>query len=163
MREDAQWCTQCFATVEAAFDPLTAPLDEVEAPEPVAVSVAVEPADPTPPPSSTAVEHRPRHARHARPAGDPLTDPLEPAGHAATTGTEQDGDSANAESSDPLADTDVDLMLTLLAADHRSKEQASALAQYLSDRGTRVIATIIGVSVVAIIGFILLFILSVIT
>lgn len=177
MRQDAQWCTQCFATVDHGFDPLTAPLGDLLNQGPVsgapaalpAPSVVQTPAAPQTPGATVATvapsddSHRPRHAKHARPATDSLIEPLPDSLNDALTDPSATPASTPAAPDPRLAGADVDLMLTLLAAEHRSNEQASALARHLGDRGTRAIVTAAGIGIFAVAGFVAMAILGMLT
>lgn len=123
----------CFAPAAAAFDPLTAPLEEVEeweAPEPSAVDHA-----PVPAVSESAAIEAPYEAP-----------PLAP--RAAPTATSEDGGGATAQ----LAD--VDIMLSMLAAEHRESDPTVALADRMGDRGVRMMVMFGGMAVVAVLAFV---------
>jgi hypothetical protein len=115
LRPEQDWCSLCYARVEPAFDPLTAPLHEVVGqsesgaapPEPV---IAAEPA---------VVEVEP-------------TAPV----------------------------SDVDVMLSMLAAEHRQNDPAAGLAERFSDKSTRIVVMVGGMLVVCLVGFLALTILG---
>lgn len=61
--------------------------------------------------------------------------------------------------SEPTVDiSDIDVMLGMLAAEHRSADPTSALAQHLGDRGAKTLFIVGGVAVASIAFFVLMFI-----
>ena len=116
MHAGQDWCSLCYAAVGPAFDPLTAPLD-------IVIGVAdgdggsVDPG--AMPPEVAPMSEPEQLADSPRP---PEVD-------------ERKG--PNAEISD------FDVMVSMLAAEHRRSELASGLAERLGDRSTR-IAVIVG-------------------
>lgn len=150
VRHGADWCTQCFAALGQGFDPLTAPMqDLLNEPD---ESLMARAAHPTPQPPAAAAaqplvsQSEPARGRHARPSLSPLDQPAE------TSPTP-------ALNSQPTVDiSDVDVMLGMLAAEHRSADPTSALAQHLGDRGAKTLFIVGGVAVASIAFFILMFI-----
>jgi len=138
VRPDAGWCTLCFASLGQAFDPLTAPLDEVVGQSgggsvvtggPGAVmQPATEPAD-------------------QRPVA-PIPGPDLPA----PEGPVAPGDT---EAIAPI--DDVEVMLGMLAAEHRQADRTADLAEQLSNKGTRTAVMLGGALVMTLVLFLLLF------
>lgn len=104
---DGSWCSLCFEPLDR-FDPLTAPLEQLEErPEPPAAGADVEPG----PPTQVVV-----------PAPSEVAAPSEP-------------DLATGHDTD----LDLDTMFLLLAAEHRSQDPLSTVADRMEDRSTRVL------------------------
>jgi hypothetical protein len=116
LRPDQSWCSLCYADVPQAFDPLTAPIDQVLG------HVDVEP-------------------RVEAPATVPTHLTVEPA----------------PEVSDPPVEvSDIDVMLSMLAAEHRSMDPATGWADRLGDRSTRVAIMVGGTVVIGAVLFVML-------
>ncbi len=151
VRLDADWCTQCFAALGQGFDPLNAPMQDLlnESDESVMARVV----HVTPQPLASAVDPQPlvgqpqpARGRHARPSTSPLDQPAE------TSPTPD-------VNSQPTVDiSDIDVMLGMLAAEHRSADPTSALAQHLGDKGAKTLFILGGVAVASMVFFILMFI-----
>ena len=122
LRAGQNWCSLCFANVEPAFDPLTAPLDEV-----VGRGEAPEPPD-------APVETLPAPAVIAR------------------TGPEVEAS--------PVEVSDIDVMLSMLAAEHRQSDPTAGIAERLEDRSTRVAVMVGGTVLIGAVIFLALTILG---
>ncbi|MCZ3387391.1 MAG: hypothetical protein LH630_10620 [Actinomycetia bacterium] len=128
MRAEQDWCSLCYATVEATFDPLTAPLDEVEGY--AEIPAPISPAPISPAPISPALKPLPPTvAEPAVPAEEPT-----------------------------IAVSELDVMFSMLAAEHRQSDPTARIAERLEDRSTR-IAVMVGGTVL--IGAVLFLILTV--
>lgn len=129
LRPDQGWCSLCFAQVESAFDPLTAPLNELLelSGEGATPEAPVEPAAPELPAAPVA------EVASVTPDGVPEADE---------------------------AVTDVDVMFSMLAAEHRMSDPAVSLAERLGDRSTRITVMVGGTILIAGVGFLLLTILG---
>lgn len=120
LRPDQDWCSLCYAAVKPVFDPLTAPLDDV-------ISVGSgedEPRLPAPPPQIQSAS-----------APEPAVEPA----------------SVDEPPVDPELKTDVsdvDVMLSMLAAEHRRNEPASGLAERFEDRSTRIAVMVFGTALI---------------
>jgi len=134
VRPEQDWCSLCYAAVKPAFDPLTAPLADVmgRGGDPDIVAEPAEPFEPEARSGPEAVHH-------------PEVVPAVVAPDESTAGDER------------MADvSDVDVMLSMLAAEHRRSEPASELAERLGDRSTRVAVMVGGTFVVGAVLFAIL-------
>jgi hypothetical protein len=138
MRPDQSWCSLCYSRVVEAFDPLTAPLDEVlgQVESETQVDVAV-----TPPAEQPEESFRELDIASARLT---LTH-----GSAAEPPT---GEGVEV----PPGVSDVDVMLSMLAAEHKAMDPAAGLTDRLGDRSTRVAIMVGGTLVVGAFLFALL-------
>ncbi len=128
LRPEQDWCSLCYAVVQPVFDPLTAPLDDV-------IDVAAG-LSATSEPESAADPGRVSVPEPIIEATRP-DDPHQP--------------------DEPKADvSDVDVMLSMLAAEHRRAEPASGLAERLGDRSTRVAVMVGGTVIVGAVLFAIL-------
>lgn len=128
--QEASWCALCFEPL-TRFDPLTAPIEQLE-----------RDAGPRPEP---VVEHRPQPVAEPRPApvAAPLVAPVALAEPAALPAAEPAAlHAAEPAAETPSSDFDVDTMFVLLAAEHRSQDPLTGVANRLDDRATR--ALVIG-------------------
>ena len=131
LRPEQDWCSLCYAAVEPVFDPLTAPLGDV-------MDVAAGRSAPSEPES--AVDAEPVSEPELVTEADRPNDPLE-----------------SDEPDEPRIDvSDVDVMLSMLAAEHRRSEPASGLAERLGDRSTRIAVMVGGMVVVGAVLFVVL-------
>lgn len=127
VRPDAAWCTLCYTSLRADFDPLTAPIDEV-----------LGQIEPNPP------------SRTNETSESIAAVPTDSVAETELATRVDEVDSTRAELSD------VDVMLAMLAAEHRQTEKAAELAEQLSDKGTRTMVMIGGTVVIALVLFVLL-------
>ena len=125
LRPEQDWCSLCYATVKPVFDPLTAPLDDV-------IDVA----------AGLSAPSEPEFAAAPEPASVP-----EPTIDVALPEDPPQPDEQKVEVSD------VDVMLSMLAAEHRRAEPASGLAERLGDRSTRVAVMVGGTVIVGAVLF----------
>lgn len=130
MRPNQSWCSLCYAHVGEAFDPLTAPLHEVLG--------QVEAGFQFDEPVNEPVER---------------TDvaPLELGIDPTTTLTQTEGYSVDAamgdDAEEPVEVSDIDVMLSMLAAEHKAMDPAAGFTDRLGDRTTRV-AIMVGGTVI---------------
>lgn len=141
LRPDQDWCSLCYATVEAAFDPLTAPLHQVE-------TMAA-------PPDSSAVEDEvPAAPTSAARPPEPALLPVQ----------STDLQSGDLRAGDPIAGdvavSDVDVMLSMLAAEHRQSDPTAGLAERLEDRSTRIAVMVGGTALIGGVLFLVLTLLG---
>jgi hypothetical protein len=132
LRPDQGWCSLCYAQIEADFDPLTAPLEELEQRESSGlldeqVGQTLEMIDES---KSTDL---------LAPMAAPLVTepPPRPAFATSEPVSAADDASAAAEASIDAGLDDVDVMLSMLAAEHRQNDRSAALAERMSDRSVR--------------------------
>ena len=147
-RSDAAWCSLCFAQLVAGFDPLTAPLEELLSEgNGTAVMTQQAPA-PAPAPATWTAELPDWES----PAESPATsfDPPEPT-------PEDPAESTDSEISD------VDVMLAMLAAEHRQAEPTSELVDRLGDKGARVLLIVGGTVAIAVVVFVMMAVLGTLT
>jgi hypothetical protein len=131
LRPDQGWCSLCYARVESGFDPLTAPLEELlERSEPVE-----EPEQPSEVTSASAA----------------LDHVYETSGDVAIATQQEDAQQEV---------TDVDVMLSMLAAEHRLNDPSAGLAERLGDRSTRITVMVGGTLLIAGVGFLVLTVLG---
>jgi len=141
LRADQSWCTLCYARIEDDFDPLTAPIELLmdpadvrpeQAPEPVTATHEVEAVD-----SWSATPVVPAAPMTPMPTPAELEEP---------------------ESSVEVSD--VDVMLSMLAAEHRQGDPTARWAGSLDDKATRFGVMAGGAVLIAAIGFLLLTLLG---
>ncbi len=124
LRPDQSWCSLCYATIQPIVDPLTSPLDEVIGLD-ASLGEVVE---------DTARETLDEAVEHQVPP-EPLAEPKR-------------------EVDTPALDvSEVDIMLSMLAAEHRQSEPAAGLAERFGDRSTRMAVMVGGTAVVGLILF----------
>ena len=140
-RSDAAWCSLCFAQLVAGFDPLTAPLEELLGEvNGTAVMTQQAPAPETWSPELPVWENSAE--TEAQSYNPPAAIAEEPA---ASTDSEI---------------SDVDVMLAMLAAEHRQAEPTSELADRLGDKGARVLLIVGGTVAIAVVSFVLMAVLG---
>ena len=141
MRPDQGWCGLCYARPEDHFDPLTAPLEEV-----------LHHSDPT---EALELEGSTEVVEDLTPvasAPDALLEPVEvPSGppEPSTTGEAPKG---------PLSD--VDVMLSMLAAEHRQSDRTVEVLDRFDDKATRILIMVGGTAVIAVLSFALMALLG---
>jgi hypothetical protein len=160
LRPEQDWCHLCFASTTAPsipdFDPLTAPLAQVMsggdsgvAPQPEAkVGPALPPLQSTEPAQPASWAHP--------------TDFAEAIDFAETNESVSRADDATPDvppSATPEL-SDVDVMLSMLAAEHRRGDATSDLAQRFEDKGTRFLVIGAGMTAVMVLGFVALTLLG---
>jgi len=125
LRVEQDWCSLCYAAVEAEFDPLTAPLDEVVGRDstPERPDAPVAPVGPLP--------EAPASAR-----------------------SEPELEAPGVEVSD------LDVMFSMLAAEHRRSDPAAGIAERLQDRSTRIAVMVGGTALVGVVVFLVLTVLG---
>lgn len=134
LRAEQDWCSLCYATVAPSFDPLTAPLDEV-------VSRDVEPETvPAPEPPASAYEPESDQLVIAVAELAPAPDP-EP-------------------STKPIEVSELDVMFSMLAAEHRRSDPAAGIADRLTDRSTRIAVMVGGTALIGAAVFLVLTVLG---
>ncbi len=140
LRPEQDWCSLCYAGVEPSFDPLTAPLDEV-----VGRAEAFEAPVPDP------IESAP-----AAPVGDLRLDGA--SDRLALSPLEVPVDTADRG---PMADvSDLDVMFSMLAAEHRRSDSAAGVAERLEDRSTRIAVMVGGTLLIGTVMFLALTLLG---
>ena len=148
LRPDQGWCSLCYAPVEADFDPLTAPLEELEQRE--SSGLLDEQVGPT-----LEVIDESQSTDLLTQMAPPVVD--EPAPRPAFATSEPvyapiDASTAAESSSDAGLD-DVDVMLSMLAAEHRQNDKSAALAERMSDRSVRMAVMFGGMVLVGALAF----------
>lgn len=136
LRPGQGWCSLCFVAVQASFDPLTAPLDEV-----VERSDAPEAPSAQPPPVD----------------GHEGSELLVPVSPISATPTDDVGETA--EPGQPLSNMDV--MLSMLAAEERRNDPTAGLAERLDDRASRMAVIFAIMLLIGGVGLLLLTVLGV--
>lgn len=137
IRGDAGWCSLCLTPV-GRFDPLTAPLAVVAGTE------GVSPDQPPAPAQLAAPQQPVPHDPTADPVGEVASPPEAP-------------EPAGSSAEPPV---DVDTMLVLLAAEHRSQEPLVGLADRLGERSTRAVVIAAGAVGLSVVLFAVLALLS---
>ena len=129
LRAEQDWCSLCYASVEASFDPLTAPLAEVvgraEAGDPPVADPVIE----------SLVAAPVANVRLDRPSESLMLTPLD-----------ESADGTGDESVEEV--TDLDVMFSMLAAEHRQSDPTAGLADRLQDRSTRVAVMVGGTALI---------------
>ena len=148
LRPDQGWCSLCHAQLEAGFDPLTAPLEELEQRESSGlpdeqVGQTLEMIDESQSPHLLAPLAPPPVAE---PAPRPAFASAEPVSASVDA-------SAAAEASTDAGLDDVDVMLSMLAAEHRQNDRSAALAERMSDRSVRMAVMFGGMVLVGALAF----------
>jgi len=148
-RPDAAWCSLCFAQLAGGFDPLTAPIEEVLGLTEGTTKTL------TPPVAHEDIEtYAPEVSRHV---ADPITtDDLASGSLIPIAGPAQ-----SPEVEDDL--TEVDVMLAMLAAEHRQTDPTVKVLDRLGDKGSRVLIIISGTAVVGAVVLLSLTILGALT
>ena len=156
-RPDAAWCSLCFAQLSGGFDPLTAPIEEVLG-QSAGTTKTV-----TPPVVHEDIEtYAPAEPRHV---ADPITTdevrvgPTAPAKVAPNVGLSADLNGSVAQ--EDLSE--VDVMLALLAAEHRQGDPTVAWADRFGDKGVRMMIVVGGTAAMAAISFVILTIFGALT
>ncbi|MCZ3387868.1 MAG: hypothetical protein LH645_01820 [Actinomycetia bacterium] len=141
LRAEQDWCSLCYAGVEPSFDPLTAPLEQVvgrsEAPEPPVADPVIESAP-------------------ATPVGDLRLDRA--SNHLAVSSPEEPVDTTDDKSAVEVSDLDV--MFSMLAAEHRRSDVTAQIVDRLEDRSTRIAVMVGGMVLVGAVSFLVLTVLG---
>jgi len=152
-RPDAAWCSLCFAQLAGGFDPLTAPIEEVLGQSEGTTKTV------TPP-----VVHEDIHedietydVAAPRHVADPITTAQVAVGPAVEPLVDVNGSTAGAELSE------VDVMLALLAAEHRQGDPTGAWADRFGDKGVRMMIIMGGTAAMAAICFVVLTVFGALT
>lgn len=163
LRADQPWCSLCFARAPEAFDPLTAPLEELTAPG--------ERPDPQPAPAHATTVGRGRHsadaarAAHPTPTSRSAEVDLPPAEGQLwqppswmalpqdTSGVAEPLAAGPAEDDTESEVTDIDVMFSMLSAEHRATDPTAGLADRLDDKSTRMAIMIGGALIVGAVLF----------
>lgn len=149
LRSEQGWCSLCYAKIDADFDPLTAPLEELEhrqsdipgeADQSHVAGHALEAVD------ALDIEAISAEASSAGPDTTPLS---VPAPRPALTPTPP----VEAEAATGHQIDDVDVMLSMLAAEHRRNDPSAALADRMGDRSVRMLVMFGGMALVAAVTF----------
>jgi len=151
LRVEQDWCSLCYAAVEAEFDPLTAPLDEVVG--------RLEPV--TPAEADAAAEADPMEAvagASADRVSTPLIDRASIDRASIGRGPATPVETADQEQSAEVSDLDV--MFSMLAAEHRRSDPAAGIAERLQDRSTRIAVMVGGTALVGVVVFLVLTVLG---
>ena len=131
LRADQSWCSLCYAPVTEPFDPLTAPLDEVLGQvegamhdfEPSADTLSPIPEQPAQQ-DALAVSHLEQSTvSHSPPTIDEECEDLEDV-------------------------SEIDVMLSMLAAEHKAMDPAAGLTERLGDRSTRIAVMVGGTAII---------------
>lgn len=133
LRSDQSWCMLCHTHVPAAFDPLTAPIDQV--------------LGHAPPPDASTERAVPEVSAAVAPIADPLS--VEPA-----PGGSEVADAADSEGEGPGGVPDIDVMFSMLAAQHKATDPAASLMGRLDDRSTRLAIMVGGAMVIGTVLFV---------
>jgi len=138
LRSDAAWCPLCFTRIESGFDPLTAPIEEVLSGG-GGTATMTQPVQSAPDalsePRTQPVEHM--VPPQLEPVADPLTDPL-------AGGTDPDAVEGGEIS-------DIDVMLAMLAAEHRQADPSTEILDRFGDKSTRMVIMVAGTLVVGVV------------
>ncbi len=141
LRADQSWCTLCYARVEDEFDPLTAPIEQL-----------MEPPEAEGPHGSEQAASRPETFYQ------PVVDSrLEAPADTVVSGANP------VEPEEPEASpevSDIDVMLSMLAAEHREGDPTSRWVGSMEDKATRIAVMVGGTVVVAALGFLMLTVLG---
>ena len=166
---DAAWCPLCFAQVAGGFDPLTAPIEEVLGHTTTATQtvqappVAAPTADAAPEPvEAPAVEPLQWHAdieTYVAPTPSPVIEPLTT--DAVTAGATTAPVEASGQPATELSD--VDVMLAMLAAEHRQADPSSEWMDRFGDKNSRMMIILGGTALVAAVIFVLLTVFGALT
>lgn len=148
-RPDAAWCSLCFAQLTGGFDPLTAPIEEVLGQSEGTTKTV------TPPVVHEDIE------TYAAEASSHVADPVTTAEVAGGPSVAPPDDSNSPVVGEDL--TEVDVMLALLAAEHRQDDPAVAWADRFGDKGVRMMIIMGGTAAVAAICFVILTIFGALT
>ncbi len=128
LRPDQGWCSLCYAAIRPTIDPLTAPLEEVLGLEETEDQIVDEE-----PPSKIQPGVHAGLGYESAVAVQPQPQPEDEA---------------------PAVDiTEIDVMLSMLAAEHRQSEPVAGLAERLSDKPTRVTVMVGGTLLVGLVLF----------
>lgn len=139
LRADQSWCSLCYARVAEPFDPLTAPLDEVLGQVEGATQVPVPSVDT----SSPSIEEM---AQDAEPEMSYSEAPLARYSRALID-----------EEPEDLEDvSEIDVMLSMLAAEHKAMDPAAGLTERLGDKSTRIAVMVGGTAIIGGVLFALL-------
>jgi hypothetical protein len=133
LRSDQSWCSLCYAHIPDEFDPLTAPLDEVIGHH----DMAIEPESAVLPPDPSSVPDMSREAAIVTEA-EPLFRP----------------ESAASDLDGAVELSDVEVMLSMLAAEHKAMDPAAGLMDRFGDKSTRVAIMVGGTVVIGALLFI---------
>jgi len=138
LRTDQSWCSLCFAQVSEAFDPLTAPLDEVLGQVEAATHVPVPSAEPPEGISDVMAQ-------------DVATIPRTPSPVARYEHAPSDDGTE-----DPKPISEIDVMLSMLAAEHKAMDPVADLTDRLGDRSARIVVMVGGTAIIGVLLFALL-------
>jgi hypothetical protein len=137
---DQSWCTLCYARVDDDFDPLTAPIEQLM--------------------EQGNAQHStdPRQAVDGQETPSPRVEVPPRVDAAGSTTSTQEPDSQEVEA--PPEVSDVDVMLSMLAAEHRQGDPTARWAGSLDDKATRITVMAGGALLIAGVGFLVLTILG---
>jgi hypothetical protein len=147
-RPEAAWCALCFAKLAGGFDPLTAPIEEVLGQSEGTTKTVIPPV--VHEPIETYVSEVSRHVE------DPVTTAEVAIGPSTSA-----SDVNQAVAGEDL--TEVDVMLALLAAEHRQDDPTAAWADRFGDKGVRMVIIMGGTAAVAAICFVVLTVFGALT
>ena len=135
LRPDQAWCSICYAQVTEPFDPLTAPIEEllgqaapVLAPSDELAATAV--------PELTSVKEG---------LSESSWEPSTPSESVPSVPEADDGTSEV---------TDLDVMFSMLAAEHRRGDPTALFADRMEDKSTRIAVMVGGTLIVAVLAFV---------
>lgn len=146
LRPDQGWCSLCYAQVGDDFDPLTAPLEELEQRELVSPDGLGAESDSQVGRALETIDEwsEPANQLPPAPVAEPAPKPAFPLAEPVATQSEVAPDSGL---------DDVDVMLSMLAAEHRQNDRSAALAERMSDRGVRMAVMFGGMVLVGVLAF----------
>jgi len=138
LRPDAAWCPLCFTQVAGAFDPLTAPIEDVLS-QGGGTATLTQPLQPVAEPT----------VQNSPPAPEPVAYELS---------VEETMDDAAVEQGGEISD--VDVMLAMLAAEHRQADPSTQIVDRMGDKNARIVIMIGGSVAIALVGFVMLALLG---
>jgi hypothetical protein len=131
LRAHQSWCSLCYAPVAEPFDPLTAPLE--------VLLERAEEATHEPAPLEEAHSSRPQE-----PAQEVVLARPHPEAPAALLSRA----TIDERSADLEDVSEIDVMLSMLAAEHKAMDPASGLTERLGDRSTRIAVMVGGTAII---------------
>ncbi|MEO8329489.1 MAG: zinc ribbon domain-containing protein [Candidatus Nanopelagicales bacterium] len=154
-RADAAWCSLCYAPMAGGIDPLTAPLEELlgaggsTALMTSTLPVTRDSASSVEPVESGVADVAASHGRHALVPVSPESE-----------GSSSPGEVPTEASSDI---SEVDVMLAMLAAEHRQQDPSVELVDRMGDKGARVMLIVGGTIAVAVVALVIMAVLGALT
>jgi hypothetical protein len=144
LRPDAAWCPLCFAPVTQPFDPLTAPLEDFVNQGGGTATLT----HPIPPVAEPVVEF-------AAPVDTSAVDFVTP-DQVRESGVPSADEPDSGKANENVALTDVDVMLAMLAAEHRRADPSAQIVDHMRDKNVRLVIIIGGSVALTALGFVVL-------